>query len=47
VVILAKSGVSKDLEDGKVYFGYPAGEAREVYRELAALRQLPELLLKK
>ncbi|MCI5080883.1 MAG: UDP-3-O-(3-hydroxymyristoyl)glucosamine N-acyltransferase [Saprospiraceae bacterium] len=39
--ILAKSGVSKDLEGGKVYFGYPATEARTKYRELAALRHLP------
>ncbi len=41
-VVLAKSGVSKDLEAGKAYFGYPAGEARVTYRELAALRHLPE-----
>ncbi len=41
-IILAKSGVSKDLEGGKAYFGYPAGEARTTYRELAALRHLPE-----
>lgn len=41
-VILAKSGVSKSLEGGKVYFGYPAKEARAAYRELAALRHLPE-----
>ena len=41
-VILAKSGVSKSLEGGKVYFGYPAKEARTAYRELAALRHLPE-----
>lgn len=41
-VVLAKSGVSKDLEAGKTYFGYPAGEARTLYRELAALRLLPE-----
>ncbi len=40
-VILAKSGVSKSLEGGKVYFGYPAKEARMAYRELAALRHLP------
>jgi UDP-3-O-[3-hydroxymyristoyl] glucosamine N-acyltransferase len=39
-VILAKSGVSKDLEGGKAYFGYPALEAREAYKELATLRQL-------
>lgn len=44
VVVSAKSGVSKDLEEGKTYFGYPAGEARTQYRELAALRHLPEFL---
>lgn len=42
VMISAKSGVSKNLEAGKAYFGYPAGEARTIYRELAALRHLPE-----
>ena len=40
VVISAKSGVSKDLAGGKQYFGYPAEEAREKYRELATLRSL-------
>lgn len=40
VTILAKSGVSKDLETGKTYFGYPAVEARQRYKELAALRAL-------
>jgi len=44
VVVLAKSGVSKNLESGKTYFGYPAGEARATYRELAALRHLPGFL---
>ncbi len=39
-IILAKSGVSKDLEGGKTYFGYPAAEAREKYKELATLRRL-------
>lgn len=37
-VILAKSGVSKSLEGGKTYFGYPAGEAREKYKEQAAIK---------
>jgi len=41
-VILAKSGVSKNLEQDKTYFGYPAGEARSSYKELAALRHLPQ-----
>ncbi len=45
-VILAQSGVSKSLEGGKVYFGYPVGEAREKYKEMALLRKLPELIKK-
>lgn len=43
-VIQAQSGVSKSLEGGKVYFGYPADEMRIKLRELAAIRKLPELL---
>jgi UDP-3-O-[3-hydroxymyristoyl] glucosamine N-acyltransferase len=39
-VILAKSGVSKDLAGDKTYFGYPAQEVRDAYKELAILRQL-------
>ena len=46
-VISAKSGVSKSLEGGKLYFGIPAEDAREKYRELAALRQLPEMMKKR
>ncbi len=45
-VVLAKSGVSKDLEAGKTYFGYPATEAMTNYREMAALRHLPEFFAK-
>lgn len=44
VVVLAKSGVSKDLEADRTYFGYPAGEVRLRYRELAAMRHLPKLI---
>ena len=39
-VVLAQSGVSKSLEGNQTYFGYPAGEAREKYREMSALKQL-------
>jgi UDP-3-O-[3-hydroxymyristoyl] glucosamine N-acyltransferase len=45
-IVLAKSGVSKSLEGGKTYFGIPADEVREKYKELAALRQLPNFLKK-
>jgi len=43
-VVLATSAVDKSLEGNKVYFGVPAIEARKKWRELAALRQLPELI---
>ncbi|MDR1951014.1 MAG: UDP-3-O-(3-hydroxymyristoyl)glucosamine N-acyltransferase [Bacteroidales bacterium] len=45
-VILATSAVDKTLEGGKSYFGMPAIEARKKWRELAALRNLPDLLTK-
>lgn len=47
VTVLAKSGVSKSLESGKTYFGTPADEVRQRYKELASLRQLPEMLKNK
>jgi UDP-3-O-[3-hydroxymyristoyl] glucosamine N-acyltransferase len=43
-LIAAQSGVSKSLEGGKTYFGSPAEEMREKFRELTALRQLPAVL---
>lgn len=37
-IVLAKSGVSKNLDGDNTYFGYPAGIAREKFKELAKLR---------
>ena len=34
-VLLAQAGVSKSLEGGKTYFGYPAEEARGLYKKMA------------
>lgn len=46
-IILATSAVDKSLEgNGKVYFGAPAEDARKKWREMAAVRQLPELIKK-
>lgn len=42
-VVLAQTGISKSLEGGKTYFGSPVEEARERLKQLAALRQIPEL----
>ncbi len=43
-VIQAQSGVSKSLEGGKNYFGTPASEIKIKLRELAGVKQLPEIL---
>jgi UDP-3-O-[3-hydroxymyristoyl] glucosamine N-acyltransferase len=43
-VISAKSGVSKSLPGGVTYVGAPAVPLRNKYREMAALRKLPELI---
>ncbi|WP_299207322.1 UDP-3-O-(3-hydroxymyristoyl)glucosamine N-acyltransferase [uncultured Dokdonia sp.] len=43
-VVSAQSGVSKSLEGKKSYFGTPAGDFREKYKELANLRMVPELI---
>lgn len=40
VTVLAKSGIGRFLEEGKTYFGIPATEARERYREMATLKRL-------
>ena len=43
-VISAQSGVSKGLEGGKSYFGTPADDFRKKYKEIASIRQIPELI---
>jgi UDP-3-O-[3-hydroxymyristoyl] glucosamine N-acyltransferase len=43
-VVLAQSGIAKSLEGGKTYFGSPCGEVRVKWREIAALRKLPEII---
>jgi UDP-3-O-[3-hydroxymyristoyl] glucosamine N-acyltransferase len=42
-VILGTSAVDKTLEGGKTYFGAPALEAREKWKEMALIRRLPEM----
>jgi len=43
-IVLAQSGIAKSLEGNKTYFGSPCGEVKSKFRELAALRRLPELI---
>jgi UDP-3-O-[3-hydroxymyristoyl] glucosamine N-acyltransferase len=44
--ILAISAVDKDMEGNKTYFGAPAIEVRQKWREMVAIKQLPELIKK-
>lgn len=43
-IFLAKSGVSKDMEGNKRYYGAPAEDFRIKYREAAAVKNLPKML---
>ena len=43
-VVLAQSGISKDLAGNETYFGSPCGEVREKFKEMAALKKLPSLI---
>ena len=43
-IVLGQSGISKDLEGGKTYFGSPCGEVRDKFREMAAVRRLPQII---
>ncbi len=45
-VISAQSGVSKSLDANKSYFGTPADDFRKKYKEIAAIRQIPDLIEK-
>lgn len=44
VVIAAQSGVARNCKKGHTYFGSPAGESREKFKELAAMKKLPKIL---
>ena len=43
-IVLATSGIDKSIEGGKVYFGSPVMEARKKWREMVAVRNLPDIL---
>ena len=39
-IVMGQSGVTKDVPDGMTVVGFPAEEAREIWRERAALRRM-------
>jgi len=44
--IYAQSGLGNSTEENKTYFGSPASEARERFKEMAYIRKIPEILEK-
>lgn len=45
-VIYAQSGLGHSTEKDKTYFGSPATEAREQFKEMAYIKKIPEILKK-
>lgn len=45
-VVLGQSGIGKSLEGNKIYFGSPVRDARDKMKEIALVKQLPELFEK-
>lgn len=45
-VVMARSGVSQDIKPGTQVWGSPAKDRKTVWKEMAALAKLPELLKK-
>jgi len=44
--LYAQSGLGHSTDENKVYFGTPAVEAREKFKEMAYLKKLPEIIKK-
>lgn len=45
-VLYAQSGLTQSTEEGKTYFGSPAREAREQFKDMASIKKIPEILRK-
>jgi len=45
-VVLGQTGVTKSVPGGKSYFGTPIQESREVLKQMANLKKIPEILNK-
>ena len=45
-IILGQTGVTKSVGGGKTYFGTPIQESREVLKQMANLKKIPEILYK-
>ena len=43
-IVYAQSGLTKGTKEGKTYFGSPALEARDKFKEMALIRKIPDLI---
>jgi UDP-3-O-[3-hydroxymyristoyl] glucosamine N-acyltransferase len=43
-IVLAMSGIDKSLEGGKTYWGVPVDDPRTKWKEIAAVKKLPEII---
>ena len=44
VTVFAQSGIGKNLDEGRTYFGSPCDDYKMKFRELAAVKKLPEII---
>ena len=44
--LYAQSGLGHSTDENKTYFGTPAFEAREKFKEMAYIRKIPEIIEK-
>lgn len=45
-IVLGQSGLTKSVAGNKTYFGSPAGEVRDKFKEIAMIRKLPGIIEK-
>lgn len=45
-VVLGQTGVTKSVEGGKTYFGTPVQESREMLKQMANIKKIPEIIEK-
>lgn len=44
VTVFAQSGIGKNLDEGRTYFGSPCEDYKVKFREIAAVKRLPEII---
>jgi UDP-3-O-[3-hydroxymyristoyl] glucosamine N-acyltransferase len=45
-IVMGQTGVTKSIAGGKSYFGTPIQESREMLKQMANIKKIPEILQK-